>query len=57
MWRMLQTPSPDDFVIATGEDHSVRELIEHSFYLLDIEIVWKGTGLNEIGYDKKITKL
>jgi len=56
MWRMLQTPSPDDFVIATGEDHSVRELIEHSFYLLDIEIVWKGTGLNEIGYDKKNNK-
>lgn len=52
MWRMLQAPSPEDFVIATGEHHSVRELIEHSFNLLDIEIVWKGEGLNEIGVDK-----
>ena len=56
MWRMLQYKTPEDFVIATGEHHSVRELIEHSFSLLDIDIIWKGTGLNEIGVDKKNNK-
>ena len=52
MWRMLQTPKPEDFVIATGETHSIRELIEYAFKLVDIEITWKGSGLNEIGIDR-----
>ena len=53
MWRMLQTDTPEDFVIATGEHHSVRELIECVFMHVDIEIIWKGSGKNEVGIDKK----
>ena len=53
MWRMLQTDTPEDFVIATGEHHSVRELIELVFMHVDIEIIWKGSGKNEVGIDKK----
>lgn len=56
MWRMLQTPTPEDFVIATGETHSIRELIEYAFKLVDIEIIWKGSGLNEIGIDRNNNK-
>ena len=52
MWRMLQQQTPDDFVLATGETHSVREFIEKSFALKGIELSWKGEGVNEIGYDK-----
>ena len=53
MWRMLQTDTPEDFVIATGEHHSVRELIECVFMHVDIEIIWKGSGKNEVGKKKK----
>jgi GDPmannose 4,6-dehydratase len=52
MWRMLQQENPDDFVLATGETHSVREFIEKSFGLKGIQLAWKGEGVNEIGYDK-----
>lgn len=51
MWKMLQHDTPEDFVIATGEMHSVREFIEKSFSLKGFQIKWKGTGVNEIGYD------
>ena len=51
MWKMLQIEKPDDFVIATGETHSIRELIVHTFQLLDINIKWEGEGLNEVGID------
>jgi GDPmannose 4,6-dehydratase len=51
MWLMLQQDEPDDFILATNEQHSVREFVEKSFLLKDIDIKWKGTGLNEIGYD------
>jgi GDPmannose 4,6-dehydratase len=57
MWRILQTDTPEDFVIATGEHHSVRELIECSFMHVDIEIIWKGSGINEVGIDKKNNKI
>jgi len=53
MWKMLQVDYPEDFVIATGEHHSVRELIQVSFRLVGIEIHWKGSGINEVGFDKK----
>ena len=49
MWMILQEPKPDDFVIATGETHSVREYIEKSFLYAGISIEWQGTGLNEKG--------
>ena len=52
MWLMLQQEKPEDYVIATGEMHTVREFVDASFNALDIEIEWKGSGINEIGYRK-----
>ena len=52
MWRMLQVDTPDDYVLSTNEFHSVREFIEKSFALKGFNIKWKGTGLDEIGYDE-----
>lgn len=52
MWRMLQADVPQDYVLSTNEFHSVREFIEKSFALKGFDIQWKGTGINEIGYDK-----
>ena len=49
MWLMLQQKTPDDYVIATGETHSVREFVEMSFSLIGIEIQWKGKGVKEKG--------
>ncbi len=56
MWLMLQQDKPDDFVIATGQMHSVREFIEKTFGLLDMPIEWTGNGVNETGIDKKSGK-
>jgi GDPmannose 4,6-dehydratase len=53
MWLMLQKETPEDYVLSTNEYHSVREFVEKSFALKDFHIKWKGTGLNEIGYDEK----
>lgn len=52
MWRMLQQKSPDDYVIATGESHSVREFVEASARALGMHISWKGNGLKEVGVDE-----
>jgi GDPmannose 4,6-dehydratase len=52
MQLMLQQPTPDDFVIATGETHTVKEFIERCVEWIDEEIVWDGTGENETGYLK-----
>ena len=52
MWRMLQADVPQDYVLSTNEFHSVREFIEKAFALKGFDIQWKGTGINEIGYDK-----
>lgn len=49
---ILQNEKPDDFVLSTGEIHSVREFIELSFKLKGFNIKWKGEGVNEIGYDE-----
>ena len=51
MWRILQHESPDDFVLATGEMHTVREFIEKAFRIKGFEISWKNEGIDEIGYD------
>ncbi len=56
MWLMLQQEKPEDYVIATGETHSVRELVEEACKTLEIDIEWKGEGINEIGIDKKTGK-
>jgi len=52
MWLMLQQPQPDDFVVATGEMHSVREFIEKAFAVVDMTITWEGKGVEEIGKDQ-----
>lgn len=57
MWLMLQHSQPEDFVIATGMQHSVREFVELAFHHLGISIRWEGEGLNEKGYDAKTGKL
>lgn len=57
MWLILQHEKPEDFVIATNETHTVREFVELAFKEVGIEIEWKGTGVNEKGYDKNIGKL
>jgi GDPmannose 4,6-dehydratase len=56
MWLMLQQDTPDDYVVATGETHSVREFVELAAKNLDIEIVWEGSNENEVGIDKKTNK-
>lgn len=56
MWMILQGDKPDDYVMATNKMHSVREFIEKSFALKGVNIKWKGTGLNEIGYDDNTGK-
>jgi GDPmannose 4,6-dehydratase len=53
MWRMLQQKNPDDFVIATGETHSVREFVEAAFAKTGITIYWTGKGVEETGFDSK----
>ena len=50
-WLILQQDSPEDFVISTGEMHTVREFIEKAFLHRGFHIQWKGEGVNEIGYD------
>jgi len=52
-WLMLQQDKPQDFVIATGETHTVREFVEVAFKEVDIDIKWQGTGINEKGLDSK----
>lgn len=51
MWRILQHDKPDDFVLSTGETHTVREFIEKAFAEKNIILSWKGENVNEIGYD------
>ena len=53
MWLMLQHDKPDDFVIATGKSYSIRNFVELAFNEIGIKIKWKGSGINEIGYDEK----
>jgi len=52
-WLMLQQPAPEDLVIATGEQHSVREFVEAAAGELEIKVSWRGTGAEEKGYDAK----
>jgi len=56
MWMMLQQPEADDYVLATGETHSVREFIEEACHLLQIDLVWRGYGINEEGVDRQTGK-
>lgn len=51
MWRMLQQDKPEDYVLATGETHSIREFCELAFKEIGIDLEWKGEGENEVGVD------
>jgi len=53
MWRMLQHPVPDDYVLATGRTHSVRDFVAAAAAVLGFEIAWEGGGLAEIGRDRR----
>ncbi len=57
MWLMLQQQEPEDFVIATGETHTVREFLELSFQAVGITIQWQGEGVNEVGVDAESGKV
>lgn len=52
MWRMLQQDAPDDFILSTNKQYSVREFVEKAFALRGFNIKWKGAGIDEIGYDE-----
>eukprot|EP00833_Pecoramyces_ruminatium_P001046 jgi/Orpsp1_1/1175078/evm.model.c7180000052535.2 len=52
MWLMLQQDKPDDYVLSTNETHTVREFIEKAFKVINVDIIWEGKGINEIGKDK-----
>jgi GDPmannose 4,6-dehydratase len=52
MWLILQNDKPEDYVLSTNEFHSVREFVEKAFALRGFDIAWKGSGIDEIGYDK-----
>lgn len=57
MYLMLQNDKPEDFVIATGEQHTVREFCTLAFKYADIDLVWQGEGIEEKGIDKKTNKV
>lgn len=57
MWMILQQDTPDDFVIATGEQHTVRDFTEKAFQANGINIRWEGSGVEEKGYDKVTGKM
>lgn len=57
MIKIVEHPEPDDYVIATGETHSVREFVENAFSYVGIDIVWEGNGVDEIGKDKATGKV
>jgi GDPmannose 4,6-dehydratase len=56
MWRILQQEQPDDYVLATGETHSVREMVERAFACVGRAIVWRGKGVDEVGSDARTGK-
>lgn len=57
MWMMLQQPTPRDMVIGTGESHTVREFVSKSFYYAGIDVEFTGSGVDEIGKDRKTGKV
>ena len=50
---MLQQEEPDDYVIGTGETHTIREFVEKAFHEVGIDIEWQGSGYDEVGIDQK----
>lgn len=56
-WMILQHDRPDDFVVATGEQHSVRDFVRRAGALLDLDIAWEGAGIEEVGVDQRSGKV
>jgi GDPmannose 4,6-dehydratase len=52
MWLMLQQEKPTDYVLATGETHTVREFVERAFQFVGLNITWRGNGVDEVGVDQ-----
>jgi hypothetical protein len=52
MWLTLQQPKPDDFIFSTGQQYSVRDFVQESFGLCGFNIAWRGSGTDEVGFDK-----
>jgi len=57
MWRILQQDTPDDYVCATGETHTIREFCVKSFKEVDIDLIFEGTDVNEVGIDNTTGKI
>jgi GDPmannose 4,6-dehydratase len=57
MWQMLQHTKPDDYILATGRTYSVREFVEEAAAFYDIDLIWKGSGIQEQGIDKQTGKV
>ena len=57
MWLMLQQDAPEDYIIATGKNHSVRDFVEAAFEEVGVKIVWSGTGIQEVGIDKETNEI
>ena len=57
MWLMLQQEKPDDYVLATGKQYSIRDFVEMAFDVVHIDIKWRGEGLEEVGYHEKDGKV
>lgn len=57
MWRILQQDNPDDYVLATGECHTVREFVELAFAAVGRDIVWRGADVDEVGIDKSTNEI
>ena len=56
MWRMLQQEKPGDYVLATGEAHTIREFCEYAFREIGMDIEWHGTGVDEVGVDRSTSR-
>jgi len=57
MWKILQQKKPDDYVVATRTSHSVKDFINICAKKLDIKLIWKNKGLNEVGINKSNNKI
>jgi len=57
MWQMMQGEKPDDYILATGETHTVREFVEETCRIAGIDLAWEGKGMEEKGIDRKTGKM
>ena len=57
MWAALQFPTPEDYVFATGQQYSIRDFVQEAFGLCGYDIQWRGSGTNEVGFDKASGKV